>query len=146
MALPAGLGPGSIVRHDAFYLDPHTGIPKPKYLVLLAPIARDDVVSRLLTSRAHGRRENPPCYHGDPYPGFYLGVLPSPLDQKSWVDLRSLEDVDGIHLAKLLTTGVVMNVSRLSKDILRAVIECTAGAEDTTVAQERALRNQLARL
>jgi hypothetical protein len=64
--------PGQIFRHTRYYHDDagwHT-----KYLLVLAADA-DNVVYRLLTSRAHARPENPPCYHGDPYPGFYLGLI-----------------------------------------------------------------------
>jgi hypothetical protein len=54
----------------------------------------DVFVVRVLTSRPHGRPVEPPCYHGDPYPGFYLGILGGPLQRGSWVDLRALDDVD----------------------------------------------------
>lgn len=54
--------PGEIYRHDAFYRDPETGTLEPKYLVLLATLPSDDLVARLLTSRPHGRREQPPAF------------------------------------------------------------------------------------
>jgi hypothetical protein len=66
---------GEIYRHDAFYRDMESGQTQRKYLVILAHTDGGDIVARLLTSRAHGRPENPPCFHGLPYPGFYLGVM-----------------------------------------------------------------------
>lgn len=75
-ATPADLPPGTVLHHSRFYLDKATGEYKPKFLVLLAPMRGGDWVVRLLTSQhADVRPEHPPCHHGDPYPGFHLGVL-----------------------------------------------------------------------
>ena len=57
----------------------------------LAVLPGGDLVGRDLTSRAHGRPVAPPCYHGDPYPGFYLGILGGQLQRESWLDLRTLK-------------------------------------------------------
>jgi hypothetical protein len=67
--------PGRIFRHEQFYLDRDTGLLRPKYFLVLAVQSSGDCVARLLTSRAHGRPEDPPCFHGTPYPGFFLDVL-----------------------------------------------------------------------
>lgn len=64
--------PGEIFRYDDFYLSHETGAFESKYLVFLALTPGGDIVARLLTSRAHGRPENPPCYHGYPYPASTL--------------------------------------------------------------------------
>lgn len=58
--------PGRVFRHEQFYLDCETG---------------------LLTSRAYGRREDPPCFHGAPYPGYFLGIPGQGLALRTWVDL-----------------------------------------------------------
>lgn len=147
-ALPKGLKPGTLLRHSRFYASAN-GELLPKFLLALAPTRGGDVVFRVLTSQhAELRPEAPPCHHGNPYPGFYLGVLdPSVgLGKKSWLDLRGLEDADGIELAKLLDAGIVAAVGELALATLRAAMECAAGAEDTTQAQERAIRDQLAAL
>lgn len=47
---------GEIWRHAQFYPDPDTGELLPKFLLVLAVRGDGDVVYRLLTSRAHGRR------------------------------------------------------------------------------------------
>ena len=148
-AAPNGLQPGNILRDPHFYLDTGTGEFKPKFIVVLAITRGKDVVWRLLTSQhAELRPEMPRCHHGNPYPGFYLGVLdPSiGLGKKSWLDLRGLEDADGIELVKSVVAGTVTVVGVLAADILRAAMECAAGANDTTQAQERAIRDQLAAL
>ncbi|MDI1253194.1 hypothetical protein [Thermomonas sp.] len=107
-----------------------------------------DVVLRLLTSRQHGRPELPPCYHGDPYPGFYLGVINAAvgLGSKSWLDLRGLEDADGIDMSKDLAAAVSSVVAALDNASLKAALQCTAAADDTTQTQEWAIRDQLAKL
>jgi hypothetical protein len=143
-ALPPGVTPGAIYRHARFYRDETTGELLPKYLAVLAALRGGDVVFRLLTSRPHGRRENPPCYHGDPYPSFYLAVLGSPLTEKSWLDLRGSEDFESGEFRSELAGKILQPVTRLSGAVLRAALECAAGAADTTYAQEQAIRDQLA--
>ncbi|MFT4048080.1 MAG: hypothetical protein QM661_15495 [Solimonas sp.] len=143
---PKELRPGMILRHARFYVDRDTGEFKPKFLVVLACSRGGDIVVRLLTSRQHGRPEQPPCYHGDPYPGFYLGVLGLPLVKKSWLDLRGLDDVDSTELTRLLVAGEVTVVKELAVDVLHAALNCSAAAMDTTTRQERAIRDQIAAL
>lgn len=137
---------GTIYRHSCFYAEPGTGELLPKFFVVLATTPAGDIVVRLLTSKAHGRPESPPCYHGDPYPGFYLGVLGGALTAKSWVDLRGLEELDAGEVSRLLQQDVISEASTLPKGTLAALLECVAGANDTTKRQERAVRDQLARL
>ena len=135
--------PGQLYRHEQFYLSAETGRYEPKYFVILAFTPAGDVVARLLTSRAHGRREHPPCYHGDPYPGFYLGVLGTPLGAKSWVDLRSLEDFDISDLQRKLKQQQVSLIATLPAITFTALLDCAANADDTTRLQEKSIRNQL---
>lgn len=144
---PADLSPGTVLHHSRFYLDKATGEYKPKFLVLLAPLRGGDWVVRLLTSQhADVRPEQPPCHHGDPYPGFYLGVLDpaNGLGRKSWLDLRGLDDADVADIACLLDAGILIVATSLSVELLKPALACAANADDTTRAQEQALRDQLA--
>jgi len=142
------LRPGTILHHPHFYADPETGELKPKFLFVLATTGSGDVVWRLLTSRQYGRPESPPCCHGDPYPGFYLGVIETSarLGKKSWIDLRFLDDGDGIEVVRLLDKGKLTKAIAICGTSLRAALECAAAADDTTRAQERTIRDQLAGL
>lgn len=147
--VPVDLSPGTVLHHSRFYLDTDTGEYRSKFLVLLAPMRGGDWVVRLLTSRYAGARpEQPPCHHGDPYPGFYLGVLDvaNGLDNKSWLDLRGLDDADAADMSRSLEAGILTEVMNLPADLLKAALACAAGADDTTRAQERALRDQVAAL
>jgi hypothetical protein len=138
--------PGDIYRRDAFYANQNTGELEAKYLLVLATPQGDGIVAHLLTSRAHGRPEMPPCYHGPPYGGYYLGVPGGPLTAKTWVDLRPFDDFDPVEFGRRKADRILSHTLTLPLDTLRAVIECVAGSDDTTRKQERHLRDTLAAL
>jgi hypothetical protein len=137
---------GEVYRIEAFYADPQSGELLPKYLLILALLPGGDAVARLLTSRDYGRPRVPPCFHGAPYPGFYLGILGGMLQQHTWIDLRSFDDIDTDELARKLPRGNAGLTMRIEGTALQAALECVAGADDTTQRQERALRDTLAAL
>lgn len=114
--------------------------------MLLAQTPGADIVYRLLTGRPHGRPETPPCYHGLPYSAFYLGVLGGKLGAKSWLDLRWIDDFDEKDFARQLSAGRLIREFNLPPKQFLAALECTAGADDLTQVQERAIRDQLALL
>lgn len=66
------------------------------------------------------------------------------LGKKSWLDLHPLDDGDGIDVAKLLNAGMLTVATTIPEVLLRAALECAAAADDTTLAQERAIRDALA--
>lgn len=86
----------------------------------------------------------PPCHHGDPYPGYYLGVLGGPLSTKSWLDLRGPADLDRWDFARHEQAGRLREIMSLPQQQLRPAFECAAGADDTTRWQEHAIRDALA--
>jgi hypothetical protein len=143
--LPAGVAPGQIYRHDKFYKNA-AGRWEVKYLLVLTGTHGGDVIFRLLTSQAHGRPEHPPCYHGNPYPSFFLGVLGGPLTAKSWLDLRKQNDYDGVLFTVDLTSRDLSLVATLPKEVLCQSLDCAASADDTTRQQERLMRDQRAEL
>jgi hypothetical protein len=114
---------GEIHHHRRFYVDPDTGEYRGKYLLTLTMLPGGDLVARLLTSRAHGRPTEPPCYHGDPYPGFYLGILGGPLHQESWLDLRALNDFDASDVNKERSRGDLSFVMTLDSNLFREAVE-----------------------
>lgn len=144
--LPAGVAPGQIYRHNCFYRDPSDDQWRPKYLLVLTGTPDGDVIFRLLTSRAHGRPERPPCYQGNPYPGFYLGYLGDGLTAKSWLDLRRQDDYDGRSFKAALTARDLSLVVTLPREILCQALDCAASADDTTRQQERLIRDRRAAL
>ena len=137
--------PGEIYRHDRFYRNEQGGW-EAKYLVVLAFTPGRDVIHRTLTSRRNGRPEAPPCYHGDPYPGYYLGVPGVPLTLPTWVDLRAMDDYDSDDFDTDIANGTLQSIMTLPLPVLCAVLACTASAEDTTKQQNQALLDQRARL
>jgi hypothetical protein len=137
--------PGDIYEVPAFYADPLTGELRTKYLLILATNRDGDLVARLLTSRAHGRPERPPCFHGHPYPGFFLGIPGNSLGSPTWVDLRPLSDIERGEFALRIERDVRL-AGTISRELLVEAAECVAAADDTTRGQERALRDLLAAL
>jgi hypothetical protein len=146
MSIVTSARPGQIYRHERFYLSPETGAFEPKFLLVLAATAGGDLVARLLTSRAHGRPESPPCYHGTPYAGFYLGVIGGPLSSKSWLDLRGLPDIDSSEFASKQKRGLIALTTQIALPVLLPLLECVANADDTTRLQERSIRDVLSRM
>jgi len=143
--LPVEVAPGQIYRHDHFYCDAASQW-QAKYLLVLTGTPDVDVVFRLLTSRAHGRLEQPPCYRGNPYPIFYFGYLGGVLTTKSWLDLRRQDDYNSISFTADLTAGNLLLVATLPIEILCQALDCAASADDTTRQQERLIRDQRAAL
>ncbi len=92
------------------------------------------------------RSEVPACSLGYPYPGFFLGVIGGHLPLKTWVDLRWLPDVDSLDVVRMTKLGIMARATTLSAGSLKGLLECAARADDTTRQQERALRDQLARM
>lgn len=138
---------GAILRHPRFYIDAEIGVLKPKFLLVLAAPAQTDVVFRLLTSRhPELRPEQPRCYHGAPYPGFYLGVPGGALDARTWVDLRGMDDYDRADFERDLDRRLLEPQAPLAGLILREALECAAAADDTTRQQEQLIRDALATL
>lgn len=144
-ASPAAVRPGQIYWHARYYRGPD-GNWLPKFMVVLATTAGGDMVLRLLTSRGQGRPTDPRCFHGNPYPGYYLGNLGGALTAESWLDLRKQDDYDGTDFVKQLKDGTISLVMTLSNDRLCPALDCTAGADDTSVQQERLIRDQRALL
>lgn len=138
--------PGEIYGHDRFYRDAADGQFKRKFILILVVAKDRDVVARLLTSRAHGRPESPPCFHGDPYPSYFLGVLGEPLSAISWVDLRGFDDLDADEFGVALKKGSADLVTSIQGSVLAQVLDCTARAQDTTRRQETLIRDALANL
>jgi len=129
--------PGNILAHDAYYIE--GTVFKRKYLLVLAIHAHGDMLYRLLTSRQHGRPKSPACYHGHPYPGFYLGVPGGVLKKESWLDLREHEDMDRMEYEKLKNEGILKAVGTIPLSQLLSVIDCCSFAEETTPRQQRVL-------
>lgn len=136
---------GDIYRDTRFYVDPN-GELKPKFLLVLAVPGNGEIIARLLTSRSHGRPEDPPCFHGMPYGGYFLGIPGNSLTLKTWVDLRSLPDLDATDFRTGVSNGSIIRAATLAIPLLCDVLACVAAADDTTKQQERYIRDVLSEL
>lgn len=140
MAVAQGIEPGWIYHHSQLYRD-QSGELKAKFLLVLATSTSDELVARVLTSKATGRRKDHPCFHGAPYPAYYLGNLNDTLPRETWVDLRGLDDFDKQVLDAFLADGIIEPVTELSQNEFLNVLDCVASAEDTTRYQEALMRD-----
>jgi hypothetical protein len=73
-------------------------------------------------------------------------VIGGPLSAKSWVDLRYLDDFDEFEFNRRLKGTRIALITTLTKKVLSDLLDCAAAAEDTTRQQERAMRDELAKL
>jgi len=137
--------PGQIFLDKRFYRDP-AGEFKPKYLLILAVSPGNDLIFSLLTSRQHGRPTEPRCFHGNPYPGFYLGVLGNPLSRDSWLDLRRLLEAEKDAFRRDMDAQIIEPVMTLATEETVDSLDCAAAAEDTTRYQERIILDTRAEL
>lgn len=78
-----------------------------------------------------------------PYAGYFLGVPGGELALNTWVDLRPQDDLDVIACRGRQNRGLMKQVLALDAETTIRVIECVAGADDTTRQQERLLRDTL---
>lgn len=110
-----------------------------KFMLVLGTCAGNDVVFRLLTSKQYGRPTEPPCYHGHPYPSYYLGVLGDPLFKESWLTLGPQEDYDGVDFENACKARELQPVGQLPRERLAAILECVAESDDVTGRQRAGL-------
>lgn len=134
--------PGSIHRHAQFYADAANGSLRPKFMLILAAPAGDDLVFRVLTSKP--RPETPACYHGAPYSSYFLGTVGGLLPRKTWVDLRKQPDFDIDTFTAGVRKQVITPAGQLPDSVLAEVLACTAASDDATNAQARKMREVLA--
>lgn len=137
--------PGQIYRDRRFYRD-SAGEFKSKYVLILAISPGNDLIFSLLTSRQHGRPTDPRCFHGHPYPGFYLGTLGNPLSRDSWLDLRGLHEAEHDAFLRDMADHIISPITALEAAVLLESLDCAAAAEDTTRHQERTILDTRARL
>jgi hypothetical protein len=127
--------PREVWRHNKYYLD-DAGWHR-KYLLVLAT-GGGDVVYRLLTSRVNGRPTNPPCFHGDVYPSFYLGIPPAQgLGRPTWLDLRLADDMELLDFERLRANGVLAYTDTIPGSLMCDALLCAAQAPDTTMLQRK---------
>ncbi len=142
--VPAQAKPGHIYHFENYVFT--NGESKNMYLLMLAVSRSGDYIFRLLTSRQHGRPTHQPCYQGSPYPSFYLHTAGGILPKESWLDLGKQDDYDEAAFDSKLSAGQIHLVGLIGQPLFRAALECVAQADDTTFAQEQALRDLISTL
>lgn len=60
-------------------------------------------------------------------------MLGGSLAAKSWLDLRYLEDFDGVEFQRRLRTQRISLTMTISKELFVGALVCAAGADDCTI-------------
>lgn len=136
--------PGELY-HFPDYVFPDGG-QRNKFVLLMGKTRADDWILARTTKQPHGRSHNPPCYLGDPYPGFYIDTAGGLLPQPTWLMLNRFDDYDSRDFDTKVAAGDVTVVGELPLNTFCQILECAARAQDATAAQERAMRDLRARL
>jgi hypothetical protein len=139
---------GQVWRHATYYMDRETGEQLAKFLLVLGFSKSNDIIYKLLTSRIDHRPILPVCFHGDPRPGFYMGIPQTvgTLSKETWLDLRESEDFDHYDFRTLAGQGILTQACELPKSQLCELLECAANAPDTLRSQRDGMMNSRAEL
>jgi len=139
MATVAVAQPGQIWRDDCYYLNRTTGECERKYLLVLAVDPRSgDWVTAVFTSKSHGLMEEPACNQGPPRAGHFVGAPGGVLQQPTWVDFNSLQDLEAGDMTKLQRSGRLSQLPQnLPTPLLCAVLRCLLQYDDLTGRQAR---------
>ncbi len=112
----------------------HGGVKKKFFLI--AAFDKHSIVYRTTTSRQHGRRTEPPCFHGLPYPGHFFGdPSPAPFTVPTWLDLQFEDDLDVIEFKKRLAAKRLTLEGCLTKPLLCEALRCLRDSHDTSPYQ-----------
>ena len=136
--------PGGLYHYPG-YVFPDGG-QRNKYVLLMGKTRADDWILARTTTQPHGRSHNPPCYLGEPYPGFYIDKCDGLLTQPTWITLNRLDDYDARDFDTKVAAGDITLLGELPLNTFCQILECAARAQDATAAQERAMRDLRARL
>lgn len=136
--------PGELFRYPD-YIFPDGG-QKDKYVLLMGKTRGDDWILCRTTSQQHGRPQEPRCHHGNPYPSFFIdtagGILPLP----TWLALDRLDDHDADEFSKRVAAKRVESKGLIPQHLFCEALDCASRADDTTRAQENAMRDLRAEL
>lgn len=117
-----------------------------KLFVVLSLDVADNLIVARTTSRSDRKSWTYGCHNNDPYPNFFIpkdiGIFPD----NTWVSLNYLTEFDQLQFDNKVAVGLIEKKNELPKRLMRELLECAAAAEGTTVAQERAIRDILAKL
>jgi len=139
---------GQVWRDATYYTEPETGEQLAKYLLVLGFSKSKDIIYKLLTSRVDHRPTQPVCSHGEPRPGFYMGIPQTggALFKETWLDLRESDDYDHYDFTDLVERGTLTYVYQIPSNQLCELLECAANAPDTMRSQRDGMMNSRAEL
>lgn len=120
--------------------DGHT---KGKLLIILARSPANDYIVARTTSNPQRKGFAYGCHNDEPDPNFSIPQTKGVFPKDTWVCLDYLYDFDDLKLEGKVATGAITHKGMLPSDILKDLMGCAAGADDTKVQQATAIRNAL---
>lgn len=129
--------PNTLWRDGQYYLDAASGEYMPKYVLILATsLNGDDALSAVLTSKSNGLRRDPPCDHGPPRAGYFIGVPGGGLTLPTWVDFSSVDDQDSFAFERRVVAGRVSKAAlTLPPPLFCQVLRCLTQSDDLVKRQ-----------
>lgn len=115
------------------------------FTVLALSPAADYIVAKT-TSKPDRKSWTYGCHNGDPYPNFFIPVTLKLFPLDTWICMDALYEFDQHEFQQRITTGALIEKGRLTKKVIKDLLDCAARADGTTRAQEKALRDELALL
>lgn len=133
------------VYHFPDYVFPD-GSSRDKFIVLLAVTRASDWIVVRTTSRQNGRPTHPPCYHGYPYPGYFVELADGLFRLPTWIALDRFDALDSKAFAARAKSRHVELKGRLGRSLFAGLLRCCVQSDDVTVLQDQAMREVLATL
>jgi hypothetical protein len=140
------------IQIGEFFFDPAfmfaDGVVGEKLFIVLARSKADNFIVARTTSNPQRKSFHYGCHNDEPDPNFCVPkTAGSPFNEHTWVNLDYLSEFDSYELTNRVEK--LHNIQRLGSiptDILKAIMDCAARADDTLRYQSDAIRNTLAAL
>lgn len=134
----------------AIFFDPNFQFPdggnKGKLFTILGLAPSDDYIVARTTSNGQRKSWNYGCHNDEPDPSFCIPIGRGVFPLDTWICLDYLMNLDVYELGAKVKSGSIQQKGNLPVEILRELLACTASADDTTIQQERVIRDTLAQL
>lgn len=133
------------VFHDPNFRFPDGEVGN-KLLVILAISKSNDYIIARTTSKPRAHSWTYGCHNDSVEPNFFIPKTLNLFHVDTWVCLDYLVDMDSFEFDEKVGNGSIHKLIKLPTNIFKAVIDCASRADDTSLMQEKVLRDVLARL
>ena len=122
------------------------GQTKGKLLIILARSLANDFIVARTTSNPQRKSFQYGCHNDEPDPNFSIPKTTGAFPKDTWVCLDYLFNFDDLELEAKVAAGAIAPKGMLPTNILKALMDCAACANDTTGQQATAIRDALSKI